>query len=165
MCRCTLTARCVCHRGAVWSILLVLPAVAIVALLMLVVRRPKITLTLHGENLHVTQGALDGIYCLKRRLDLPIPQIQGIAVSRGALVPRTGLRLPGTSVPGVIRAGSYGTGPTRDFWNVRRGDKVLVIQLRPGASYRRVILEVEDPEAEAARLTPVLGAYEGQFFA
>jgi hypothetical protein len=130
-----------------------------------IVRKPKITLTLEGGNLHVAQGLLDALYSLKGRLDLPLSQIQGIAVASREQVPRTGLRLPGTSVPGVIRAGCYGTGPARDFWNVRRGDTVLVIQMRPGASYRRVILQVDDPEAEAARLIPTVGAYNGPFSA
>jgi hypothetical protein len=151
------------REAVTWLILSALPAVAVVALLVPIVRRPKISLRLDGGNLHVAQGALDGLYSLKRRLDLPLSQILGIAAAARKRVPHTGLRLPGTSVPGVIRAGSYGTGAARDFWNVRRSDTVLVIQMRPGASYRRVILQVDDPEAEAARLTPALGAYDGRF--
>ncbi|MDQ1625323.1 MAG: hypothetical protein QOJ49_821 [Actinomycetota bacterium] len=146
-------------------ILSALPAVAVVALLVPVVRKPKITLTPEGGDLHVAQGPFDVLYTLKRRLDLPLSQIQGIVVASREQIPCTGLRLPGTSVPGVIRAGSYGTGAARDFWNVRRGGRVLVIQLRPGASYRRVVLQVDDPEAEAARLIPTVGAYDGPLFA
>jgi hypothetical protein len=60
-------------------------------------------------------------------------------------------------------AGSYGTGDKRDFWLVRKADELLVIELRPGAAYRRIVLEVSDPHAEALRLRPELGAYAGTF--
>jgi hypothetical protein len=71
------------------------------------------------------------------------------------------MRLPGTGVPGVIRAGSYGTGERRDFWNVRRGEYCLVIQLEPGQEYRRLVLEVADPQEVAERLRARVGTFTG----
>jgi hypothetical protein len=40
---------------------------------------------------------------------------------------------------------------------------VLVIELQRGEPYRRVVLEVPDPRAEALRLRPALGTYTGSF--
>ena len=46
---------------------------------------------------------------------------------------------------------------------VRKTEHVLVIELQPGAAYRRLVLEVPDPHAEAIRLRPALGVYTGLF--
>jgi hypothetical protein len=55
------------------------------------------------------------------------------------------LRLPGTSIPGLIETGSFGF-RRREFWYVRRGKRVMVINLRRGP-YVRLVIEVgrKDP--------------------
>ncbi|HVE73991.1 MAG TPA: hypothetical protein VNA30_02735 [Mycobacteriales bacterium] len=123
-----------------------------------------------GVRLDVEDGSLvvrikgkDALYCLCRTLRVPVGLVKGVAASPRRLVPATGLRLPGTAIPGVLRAGSYGTGASRDFWLVRRAKHVLVIELEAGAPYRRIVLEVADPNAEAVRLRPLVGAYTGTF--
>ena len=100
---------------------------------------------------------LDAVFCLRRRITMPVTVVDGVCVSRRDLIPTEGLRLPGTAIPGVIRAGSFGTGDRRDFWDVRKGQELLVLQMTPGAEYRRIVLEVADPRAELARLRPTLG--------
>ena len=55
--------------------------------------------------------------------------------------------MPGTALPGVIRSGSYGSGPQRELWNVRRAARVLVIDLNPAEPYARIVLEVPTPTA------------------
>jgi hypothetical protein len=72
-------------------------------------------------------------------------------------VARHGLRLPGTELPGFIRAGSYGRGAKREFWDVRRGETVLVIDTISARPYARVVLEVDDPSGKAAWLRSKLG--------
>ena len=126
-------------------------------------RKPRITLEVDGEVLRLQHGAWDTIYTMTRRLEVPLHEVAGVAAAPRDQVPATGMRLPGTSLPGVIRAGAYGVRPNRDLWNVRRASRVLVIQLEPGAAYRRLVLEVPDPTAEAARLRPALGAYTEPF--
>ena len=107
----------------------------------------------------VTLRGWDVLYCCRRRVAVPLDAVAGVCVSRRDLVPAEGMRLPGTSIRGVIRAGSYGTGAARDFWDVRKADEVLVIQMKPEcADYRRIVLEVAEPRAEALRLRPMLGA-------
>lgn len=154
-----------CHRRSVWGPVAVelMLLVGLLILLFHIGRTPDVTLSVRGDALRIRFGVWDSIYCLKRRLDLPLSAIEGLAVAPKSLVPAKWLRLPGTGWPGVIRAGSYGTGASRDFWNVRRADQYLVVQLAPGASYRRVVLEVADPHAEALRLRPNIGAYAGSF--
>jgi hypothetical protein len=115
-----------------------------------------------GE-LVVRPRGLEAVFALCRELRFPLPQVLGVAVVARHSVPATGLRLGGTGFPGLIRAGRYGTGATRDFWLVHRAQQVLVIELAPGAAYRRIVLEVPDPDAEALRLQPMLGVHPGIF--
>ncbi len=132
---------------------------ALVALPLLGLRRaPKIALAVEGQELVVRLGRWDALYCLKRELRFPVAEVVGVAVLPSGSVPRRGLRLPGTELPGVIRAGSYGRGPARDFWDVRKGKRYLVVALLPVASYRRLVFEVADPDEQARHLQPALGA-------
>jgi hypothetical protein len=118
-------------------------------------------LDIEGDELVLRITGWDALFALSRGMRIPVMEIAGVAVFPRRLVPATGWRLPGTSLPGVIRFGSYGTGSERDFWMVRKAEQVLVIQLQPGAAYRRLVLEVADPHAEALRLRPTVGAYTG----
>lgn len=141
-----------------------LVVVVLVALLLAGARRPSaISLDVVGDNLVVRISGKDALYALSRGMDIPLTSIEGIAVAPSASIPRTGLRLPGTGIPGVLRAGSFGTGARRDFWLVRRADQLLVVVLQPGEPYRRLILEVPDPQAACLRLRPVIGVYSGTF--
>jgi hypothetical protein len=115
-------------------------------------------------RIHVADGQLnvelrgwDAFYCCRRSIQLPVEQVAGVGVCRRDLVPAQGFRLPGTSFPGVIRAGSYGTGSRRDFWDVRSATQLLVVQLAEGAPYRRIVLEVPDPRETMLALRPALG--------
>lgn len=127
-------------------------------------RRPSgIRLDVEDQTLVVRIIGKDAFYAMCRTLRLPLDSVKGAAASPRRLVPETGLRLPGTGIPGILRAGSYGTGGKRDFWLARRAENVLVIELEPGAPYRRLVLEVPDPNAEAVRLRPLIGAFTGAF--
>ena len=141
-----------------------LVAVLAVATLVQCARRPsRIRLDVEGDSLRIRLTGMDAVYALRRTIRLPVVLVKGVASAPRRLVPETGLRLPGTSIPGVLRAGSYGTGSRRDFWLARRHDRVLVIELAAGAPYRRVVLEMTDPEEAAQRLRPLVGAYTGTF--
>lgn len=137
---------------------------ALVLVLVLGARRPSgVELVIEDDALVVRIPGKDAFYALCRRLRLPLASIKGVAVGPRSVIPQTGLRLPGTGIPGMLRAGSYGIGSSRDFWLVRRAEQFLVIELEPGGPYRRVVLEVLDPHAEVLRLRPALGAYTGTF--
>jgi len=80
-----------------------------------------------NDNLVVRISGKDALYALSRGMTIPLSCIRGVAVAPRRKVPATGLRLPGTGVPGVLRAGSYGTGTRRDFWLVRRAEEVCQV--------------------------------------
>lgn len=107
--------------------------------------------TIDGDKLRISLEGMDKVWALKAELKLPLAHIRSISIAPPDLKPQ-GLRAPGTSLPGVIYAGTWRGRGTKEFWNVRKNrDKVLVLDLE-GADYTRVAIEVDDPAALAAEI-------------
>jgi hypothetical protein len=110
-----------------------------------------------GLAIFDVQG-LHKLWAFKSRLEIPIAHIRKVradsTVARGLW---KGLRLPGTHIPGVIVAGTFYQGGKTIFWDVHRADHAIVIELE-GERFDELIIEVEDPAAEIARLGPFAGA-------
>ena len=60
------------------------------------------------------------------------------------------VRMPGTTVPGVITAGTFYQDGKRVFWDVHHPEKTIVIDLRD-ERFNQLVVEVADPQA-AVRL-------------
>ena len=107
-----------------------------------------------SDTIVLRLGPLDTILAVKGRLDIPASLVTSVSVMQRGEVPfteGTWLRAPGTYVPGLIRFGSYGREPTREFWRVLRHRRVVVIDVREWA-YHRLVLGVPDPDTFAATL-------------
>jgi hypothetical protein len=118
----------------------------------------RVDVTVEGDALVVRPRGLDVLWCFRRRVVVPLAAVALVrAVPRHA-VPRAGFRRPGTAVPRVIVAGSYGSGDNRTFWDLRRARRVLLISCRLGSEYKALVLEVPDPDGTADRLNASLVA-------
>lgn len=108
----------------------------------LVVAEGKLTLHVRGA---------DRLWAFKSSLEIPLVHIAGVRadaeVARGWY---HGLRMPGTSLPGVITAGTFYQDGKRVFWDVHHPEKTIVIDLHD-ERYNQLVLEVADPEG-AVRL-------------
>jgi hypothetical protein len=118
---------------------------------------PRIDFAIEDGNLVLRLGKRDAALAFKRRISIRLTDISNVTTPARKEVPRRGLRLPGTEIPGFIRAGSYGQGTKREFWDVRKGETVLVIDTTGAHPYARLVLEVDDPAAKAAWLRSELG--------
>jgi hypothetical protein len=96
-------------------------------------------------------------WCLKSRLEIPLTHIRSVR-SDGDLPKGFWIRLPGTYIPGLIKAGIYTNGGGRwSFWDIRRArNRIIVFELF-GWKYDLVVVEVENP---AATIAMVQGALE-----
>lgn len=113
-----------------------------------------IGLQLKSDLLTVTLSGPSALFALKGRLDVPLEHVTAVEVMlRGAVpsTPGTWLRAPGAHIPGLIRYGSYGRKPKREFWAVYRQREVLVIEVAEWA-YSRLVLATRDPHADAAMI-------------
>ncbi len=92
----------------------------------------------------------------KRQLRVPLDRITSAQVMPRSAVPYGPLlRAPGAHIPGLIRYGSYGTKPDRQFWAVTRADPVLVIDVTDW-DYARLVVRVADPSAAAASIAAAM---------
>lgn len=98
------------------------------------------TLTLH------VRGA-DKLWAFKSSLEIPLAHIAGVRadpeIARGWY---HGVRLPGTSVPGIITAGTFYQDGKRVFWDVHHPENTIVIDLHD-ENFNQLIVEVADPAA------------------
>ena len=115
---------------------------------------PAAVAEVRDGRLHVTLPGAMAVYGLRSRVEVPVEDIAGAHVEPLAWKVVRGLRV-GTQLPGVLTAGTFYRfgGNGRDFVAYYRGKPVLVVDLRPDRHrYRRLILEVEDPEATVAAI-------------
>lgn len=64
-----------------------------------------------------------------------------------------GWRMPGTSIPGLLTAGTFYKDDKRIFWDVHDKQRAVVIELVHD-EYDQLIIEVADPAAVVALLSP-----------
>jgi hypothetical protein len=121
-------------------------------------RRPRIALAVEDGHLVVRLGRRDAAFAFRRSISIPLTDISQVTTAPRNAVRRGGVRLPGTEIPGVIRAGSFGRKPSREFWDVRRGETVLVIDTISRDPYARLVLEVDDPAGTATWLRSASGS-------
>jgi hypothetical protein len=133
--------------------------VALVPLLRATRRPPVVSVWVADDRLCVRFGGWDALWVMRRGVSIPVAQVQGVAVAPLSRIPREGLKLPGASIPGVIRAGVWVRAGNRDLWDVRTAERVLWIELQPGAPYRRLILQPPDVHATALELRRVLSPF------
>jgi hypothetical protein len=113
-----------------------------------------IELILDLDRLTVRLTGVNQVFALKGRLEVPLSRINSVDVLARAHVPPTPgtwLRAPGTHVPGLIRYGSYGREPQREFWAVYRQRYVLAIGV-DGWDYHRLVLGVKDAPLHAGEI-------------
>lgn len=95
---------------------------------------------------------LDQVWSLKGAVTLERATIRSVSRFDGELRPPF-WKMPGTSIPGVIAAGTYYGDDRKEFWMSRFGSEGVVIDLDSTGPYTRVVVDVED----AAGLLAALG--------
>jgi hypothetical protein len=118
-----------------------------------------VDVTLRGDVAIFEPRGWSKLWTLEARLTVPLSAVRAVrrappGVGRGWW---KGWRLPGTHLPGVIVAGSYYGDGAWTFWDVRgAGDRAIEVELE-GTRYRRLVVDVSDPEAEVERLGAAIG--------
>lgn len=92
----------------------------------------------------------DKVLALRTSLEVPLEHIRGASLDPDALHEPRGLRLLGTSVPGLVAAGSFYGGQWL-FMDVHHAERAIKIDL-DHEHYAALIVEVEDPPATVAAI-------------
>ena len=112
--------------------------------------RPRATVELVHGSLEVRMHGLDILLSLRRHVAIPQSAVLSVRAASAVDVPRTRAGFTGTSFPGLARAGTFGSGSRREFWNVGHAREYLVVEVAPGQRFRRLVIEVDNPHAQAA---------------
>jgi hypothetical protein len=115
-----------------------------------------VDLSISDGSLHLSVRGADKLWALKSSLEIPLQHVAGIradpSIAKGWW---HGWRVPGTSIPGVITAGTFYQDGKRVFWDVHNPDNTVVVELRD-ERYTQLIVEVEDPNVAVALMQSVL---------
>lgn len=106
-------------------------------------------------RLRVVVEGVDKVLALRSTLDVPLTHVRGASQDPAALRERHGLRLAGTSLPGVIAAGTFYDG---EWWflDVHHPERAIKIDL-DHEHYAALVVEVEDPVATVRAINAALG--------
>ena len=110
--------------------------------------------TIEDGNLSIEVQGLDKLWALKNQLSIPLTNVRGAAADPRIASEHNGWLGPGAYVPGVITAGTFHQDGERVFWDVHDASKAIVIEL-DHESYRRLVIEVDDPKTTAEAIWPL----------
>jgi hypothetical protein len=115
-----------------------------------------VDITFYEGNLVLHVKGADKLWAFKSSLEIPLQHVAGVradpSVAHGWW---HGVRMPGTSVPGVITAGTFYQHGKRVFWDVHHPENTIVIELKD-ERYDELIVEVADPQATVSAISSAL---------
>jgi hypothetical protein len=108
------------------------------------------TVDVSNGSLDIKFESWDRFWCLKKHMTIPLAHIKSVQVAPPPPRNWKEIKAPGSYWPfwpGKITAGSFWSWETHEwsFWNIRKAQRVVVIDLE-GEKYSRLVLEVGDPE-------------------
>ena len=100
-----------------------------------------------GEKACFEVEGWDKLWSLRSRLEIPLAHIKGAEADPSLAIGWWGgIRLAGTSVPTIFRAGTFYREGGLVFWDVHNPENTVVIDLEH-EHYKKLIVEVADPHA------------------
>lgn len=111
-----------------------------------------VEISIHGSSAVFEPLGMHKLWAFKRRLEFPLRNIRDVRLDASLVIGWwEGLRMPGTHIPGVIIAGTFYRGGERIFWDVRRPENAIVVEIT-NERYDRLIVEVADPAEALERI-------------
>jgi hypothetical protein len=108
-----------------------------------------------GKAVFTVQG-WDKLWAFRSHLEIPLEHIRDVhADPSPAMGWFQGLKVLGTDLPHIFRAGTFYQDGGWVFWDVRHPEKAIVIELHD-EKYRKLVVEVADPESAIRMLKQAL---------
>ena len=110
-----------------------------------------VEITVAGDKAVFEVEGWDKLWSFKSRLEIPLPHVKGVhADPEPAMGWFDGLKLMGTAIPHIFRAGTFYQEGDLVFWDVHNPEKTIVIELEH-ERFAKLIIEVAEPN-EAVKL-------------
>ncbi len=103
------------------------------------------------KNIKIEVKGLHKLWSFKSEIIIPKEHILRVYQDKNELSGWKGWRMPGTSVPFLITAGTFHKSGDTIFWDVVHDDKAIIIELHD-EHFKKLIVEVENPEETIALL-------------
>ncbi len=111
-----------------------------------------VEIRIEGDKAIFEVQGWDKLWSLRSQLELPLAHIRDAhADSEPAMGWFQGLKIAGTDLPNIFRAGTFYQQGELVFWDVHEPAKTIVIEL-DHERYRKLIIEVADPEGEVEKI-------------
>src|SRR5437868_6578869 len=115
-----------------------------------------VNVSIDGDRIHLDVEGTDQLWALRSHLEFPLAHVRSVRVDpEAARGWWHGLKLLGTSIHGILTAGTFYQQGGIVFYVVHDPDFTLVLELR-SERYERLIVEVEDPESTSAMIERAL---------
>ena len=115
-----------------------------------------VEITIDGQNAVFEVVGWDKLWSLRSRLTIPLAHITSVySDPEPAMGWFDGLKIAGTAVPNIFRAGTFYQHGELVFWDVHHPEKTIVIELEH-ERYKKLIVEVENPPGEVKKIKAAL---------
>ena len=104
-----------------------------------------------GDRLMMEVLGSHKFWALRGRLEAPLSAIRAVTLDPEKARRPRGFKAPGSAVPGFFYAGTFYTRNGKEFWDVRRPEHAVIVELE-GESFARWIVEVADPQGTSATI-------------
>ncbi len=113
-----------------------------------------------STTLKVLLRGVDKLLALHGNLEVPLSQVREATTDPEAARGSTGFRF-GTSVPGLVAAGSFFGKGEWSFYDVHNRKKIVVITLDGYKRYKRIVIDVADPSGTARAINDAVAGSAG----
>jgi hypothetical protein len=110
-----------------------------------------VEITQVDKHIKIEVKGLHKLWSFQNELKIPKEHITDAYQDKEKMSGWKGWRMPGTSVPFLITAGTFYKNGDAIFWDVVHPDKAIIIELNHEL-FKRLIVEVENPEESIALL-------------
>lgn len=115
-----------------------------------------VNISIQGKSLRIEVEDWDKLWALRSQLEFPLAHVRSVRQdSEPALGWWHGIRLAGTSLPGILTAGTFYQHEGAVFFDVHDPERTIVFELEH-EHYRRLVVEVKDPAATVALVNKAL---------
>jgi hypothetical protein len=115
-----------------------------------------VEITIDGDKAVLEVEGWHKLWSLRSRLEIPLAHIKGVHPDpEPAMGWFSGLKIAGTDIPNVFKAGIFYQEGGFVFWDVHTPEKTIVIELTD-EHFAKLIVEVADPAAATKLLMDAL---------
>jgi hypothetical protein len=111
-----------------------------------------VEITIKNNMLILEVEGLDKLWTLKSHLEIPLAHVTGVrADTKNIREWWRGVKMSGSRIPGVIKAGTFYQDGQRVFWDIHHPENGIVIELADDR-YKELIIEVANPDKAIAQI-------------